>query len=110
MEFDGFVDGRHFITLHFHWAYGVENSPVQGLRPGQTHHTVEIEGKPISVRMTLDGQCSFARDIVKDPDDPTIPIYYLAVAPIIQSIPMVCNSEPGFVYQSAITHFKPDYR
>lgn len=110
MQFDGKTDGRHFITLHFHWAYGVQNAPVDGLKPGQTHHVVEVEGEPISVRMTLDGQASFARDVVKQPDDPTIPIYYLAVGPIIQSIPVVCRAEPGFVYQTAFSHFKPDYR
>jgi len=108
--FEGSVDGRPFITLHLHWAYGVENLPAKGLKSGQTHHVIEIEGKPISVKMTLDGQASFARDLVKDPNDPTIPIYYLAVGPIIQAIPMVCKSGPGFIYQSAITHFKPDYR
>jgi hypothetical protein len=108
--YQGFVDRRKFITLHLHWAYGVENSPATGLRPGQTHHVIEIEGEPISVRMTLDGQASFARDIVKDENDPTIPIYYLAVGPVIQSIPMVVAAEPGFVFQSALTHYKPDYR
>lgn len=108
--YQGFVDGRKFITLYLHWAYGVENLPAKGLRPGQTHHVVEVEGEPISVRMTLDGQASFARDIIKDENDPTIPIYYLAVGPIIQSIPMVVAAEPGFVFQSALTHYKPDYR
>lgn len=110
MRFDGMAGGRHFITLHFHWGYGAEALPIAGLKPGQTHHVVEVEGEPISLRMTLDGQASFARDIVKQPDDPTIPVYYLAVGPIIQSIPVVCAAEPGFVHQSVFSHFKPDYR
>jgi hypothetical protein len=110
LTFQGSVDGRHFITLHMHWAYGVQNSPAKDLRSGQTHHVVEIEGKPISVRMVLDGQASFARDIIQDKSDPTIPIYHLAVAPIIQAVPMVCAAAPGFVFQTALTHYKPDYR
>jgi hypothetical protein len=105
----GYIDGNHFITLVAHWYVGRENAPLPEIKT-TSHHVIQLEAEPISVRLSLQSQASFENNIEYTPGDTTIPVYHLAVAPVMQSIPRVVDAPPGFVYQDAASYWQDDYR
>jgi len=105
----GYVDGQHFISLHNHWYFGPENAPLAEI-DSPFHVAIEVEAEPVSVRLSLQCQASFAENRFYMENDDTLPVFYLAAIPILQSIPRVCDAPAGFVFQDAASYWQPDYR
>jgi hypothetical protein len=105
----GWVDGQHFISLHNHWYFGPENAPFEEIKT-PFHVIVEIEAEPVSVRLNLQCQASFAENRFYLENDDTLPVFYLAAIPILQAIPRVVDAPAGFVFQDAATYWQPDFR
>jgi hypothetical protein len=105
----GYIGDKNFITLGAHWYVGRENVPLPEIKT-TSHHIIQLEAEPISVRLSLQSQASFVNNLEYTPGDTTIPIYHLAVAPVLQSFPRVIDALPGFVYQDAASYWQDDYR
>lgn len=105
----GYVDDKHFISLCNHWYFGPENAPLAEIN-SPFHVAIELEAEPVSVRMNLQCQSSYADNRFYMENDDTLPVFYLAAIPILQSIPRVVDAPAGFVFQDAASYWQPDYR
>lgn len=105
----GFIDGRRFMTTEEYWFLGSDQCPIEEMA-GSSHHKITVEGRPASVSAAIDATASFAQGLLFRDGDTTLPIYNLAVAAMVQAIPMVVAADPGFVYQDALTHYADDLR
>lgn len=107
-RFEGYIDGKlrlHAATKNF---MSPERSPFEGKK--DSTWDIEIEGRPSSIRCNIAAQASFKDNLIFYPGDPTSPLYYASIAPIIQAIPVVCGHEPGIVYPSVFASSAPDLR
>jgi 4-hydroxy-tetrahydrodipicolinate reductase len=107
-KFTAIVDGKPFFRLEEVFLADIELSPVP--LTSQDHWTITIEGKPTSIRASIDMKPSFAGGGRYRPGDDTIPAYYATGVPVIQAIPVVCSAPPGIVYPSVFSHCVPDWR
>lgn len=107
--YTGFIDGKPFMSMNLHWYVGQDRAPIAGITT-PIHHVIEIEGEPVSVRLSMQCQASFARKQIYLENDTTLPVYYLGAIPMLQSIPRVVDAPPGFVFQDAATYWQADYR
>lgn len=107
-KFEGYIDGELKLYAATNNFLSPEHSPFEGKK--DSTWDIEIEGKPTSVKSTIVAQASFKDNLVFYPGDKTSPLYYASVAPILQSIPVVCGHEPGIVYPSTFASCAPDLR
>jgi hypothetical protein len=70
---------------------------------------IEIEGKPASLKLSLEAVASIDRNEDMHPGDPTIPSYYVTSAILLQAVPVVCAAPPGFVYANTFTNAVEDF-
>ncbi|MET0660716.1 MAG: hypothetical protein ABW110_21430 [Steroidobacteraceae bacterium] len=103
-EFVAVIDGKPRLTAGLNWYMQTEDSP------GRTQHywSIEIEGRPTSLRCGFSAFASLQGDRELHPGDPTTPTIYATAALAIQTIPVVCESEPGIVYPTLFTSCVPD--
>ena len=91
LGWDGYVDGRPFLTFMASYYGG------DGMRPSGSDADefwrIEIEGRP-SVRLVIETLASLDGS-TRYPDDPTPPGYYAIAGPVIQHIPHVVTAPPG---------------
>lgn len=107
--YTGFIDGTPFMSMNLHWYVGQDRAPIAGITT-PIHHVIEIEGEPVSVRLSMQCQASFANNQIYLKNDTTLPVYYLGAIPMLQSIPRVVDAPAGFVFQDAASYWQPDYR
>lgn len=107
-QFSGYIDGE----LRFYAATNnflhPEHSPFEG-KPDSTWD-IEIEGKPTSIKCSVEAMASVKENQSFYPGDSTSPLYYASIGPIIQAIPVLCGHEPGIVYPSMFASCAPDLR
>jgi 2,4-diaminopentanoate dehydrogenase len=88
------VDGQPFLLYETTWFAG---KPMQPEHSDVEHHwLVTIEGRP-SMRMLLEVNASMETGAANYDGDPTSAGNYAIGIPLIQAIPRVCESEPGFL-------------
>lgn len=106
----GYLDDsdQPFIEIEEFWYQTPENCPVPGIE-SQSYYIIVVEGKPVSTELRLDAKASILENRTMHDGDPTLPIWYIAGVSMIQAIPVVCSSEPGFVYSSSMTHYADDF-
>ena len=104
----GYLDGSNkpFMEIEEFWYQ--KDCPVPGI-DSQSYYIVTVEGKPVSTEVKMDCKASILENRALHPNDPTLPIWYVAGVSMIQAIPVVCSSEPGFVYSDAMTYCANDF-
>lgn len=107
-SFHGYIDGERKLYAACNNFLSPAHSPF-GDKKDSTWD-IEIEGKPTSIRCNIAAQASFKHNLIFYPGDPTSPLYYASIAPIIQAIPVVCGHEPGIVYPSTFASCAADLR
>lgn len=107
--YKGYVDDKPFMSMNLHWYVGQDRAPLPEITT-PIHHVIELEAEPVSVRLAMQCQASFAESRVYLDNDPTLPVYYLGAVAMLQSIPRVCDAPPGFVFQDAASYWQADYR
>lgn len=105
--FNAFLDGRARVTIELLWYVLHEDAPFRD-EGGSDKWKIEIEGKPTSLRLTLEAMASIERNETMHPDDPTIPSYYATVCVLLQAVPVVCAAAPGFVYATTFSNAVED--
>ena len=107
-HYHGYLDGsdKPFMEIEEFWYQ--KDCPVPGIE-SQSYYICTVEGKPVSTEIRMDAKASILENRAMHPGDPTLPIWYIAGVSMIQSIPVVCSSEPGFVYSDAMTHCTDDF-
>lgn len=107
-KFEGYIDGELKLYAATNNFLCPDHHPFEG--KVDSTWDIEIEGKPTSLKSTIAAQASFKDNLIFYPGDDTSPLYYASVAPILQSIPIVCSREPGIVYPSMFASCAPDLR
>jgi|GEM_PF-163260 len=102
------VDGKRFLTLEEIWYVDHDDLP-KGMVPGD-YYNITIEGEPVSVKCTLELLASAEKNIRFLEGDRTAPAWYATGVNIIQTIPVVCGSQPGIVYPHNFANYCPDLR
>jgi 2,4-diaminopentanoate dehydrogenase len=105
--FHGYLDGKVRVTIELLWYVRREDAPY-GEELGD-QWTIEVEGKPASLRLKLDAMASLKTNEEMHPGDPTIPGYYITTAVLLQAVPVVCAAPPGFVYATTFTNAVEDF-
>lgn len=103
------VDGRERISIEVHWYMRPENKPRDYI-VSSDHWEIEIEGRPCSMRMSMDLFASVREGQEHYPGDPTSQTYYATAATMIQAIPRACSGPPGIIYPSVFAHSTRDFR
>jgi 4-hydroxy-tetrahydrodipicolinate reductase len=106
--FSGIIDGQPRVISGLNWYLRAEDSPFKV--KAEHHWTIEIEGKPTSLRCEFSAFASLKGDQEFYPGDPTSATLYATAAVTIQAIPVVCAHEPGIVYASVFTSATNDLR
>jgi hypothetical protein len=105
----GILDGEVRLVDSVNWYYTERTSPFEGKE--DSTWDIEIEGKPTSLKCSVQARASVKNDQQFYPGDPTTPTWYVTIAAVIQSIPVVCSrSAPGIVSPTFFTHAVPDLR
>ena len=108
MRSNGYVDGQLRLSDIVNWYLTERASPFVG--KADAVWDIEIEGRPTSIRSTFQAMASVKNNEEFYPDDPTTPTWYVTIAAVIQSIPVVCAHVPGIVYPTIFTSCVPDLR
>jgi 2,4-diaminopentanoate dehydrogenase len=105
-SFTAYLDGTPRLTSGLNWYLRAEDSPFAA----KSEHcwTIEIEGKPTSLRCEFSAFASLKGNQDFYPGDPTSSTLYATAAIAIQAIPVICAHEPGIVYASAFTSCTTD--
>jgi hypothetical protein len=106
--FVGYLDGLPRLTSGLNWYLRASDSPF--LPKAEHYWTIEIEGKPTSLRCEFSAYASLIDNQEFYPGDPTSSTLYATASLAIQAIPVVCAHEPGIVYASAFTSCTKDLR
>ena len=107
-HFRGFLDGKFRLEDCVNWFYTPRTSPFTGKVDSQWDF--EIEGKPTSLKCTVNAMASIKDHLEFWPGDPTSPTWYATIVPMVQAIPLVCAAEPGVVMASAFASTVADLR
>jgi 2,4-diaminopentanoate dehydrogenase len=99
--FNAILDDKPRVTIELLWYIRREDAPFEG---GTDKWLIEIEGKPTSMRMTLEAKASIVRNEELNPDDPTMASYYATACILLKAIPEVCAAEPGLVFAAPSIH------
>jgi len=106
--FNAILDGKPRVTIELLWYARREDAPFKD-DGGSDKWKIEIEGKPCSLRLSLEAMASIDRDEEMHEGDPTMPSYYATVGPLLQAVPVVCAAPPGFVYATTFTNSVEDF-
>jgi hypothetical protein len=107
--FDGILDGRPRVTIELLWYIRHEDAPFGEEGGAHDKWKIEIEGKPASLKLSLEAVSSIDHGESSQCDDPTIPSYYVTSAVLLQAVPMVCAAPPGFVYATTFANAVEDF-
>jgi 2,4-diaminopentanoate dehydrogenase len=102
--FDAILDGKPRVTIELLWYVRREDAPFREEGGAHDKWKIEIEGKPASLRMTLEALASVDRN------EETRPSYYVTSSVLLQAVPVVCAAPPGFVYATTFTNAVPNFR
>jgi 4-hydroxy-tetrahydrodipicolinate reductase len=107
-RYTAIVDGRPFFTLEEVFYGSRAQCPV-----AVTHDdcwTITIEGAPTSARIEIAMMASVEQDRQFAEGDTTLPAYYATGVPMLQAVPLVVDADPGILYPSQFSSYKPDLR
>jgi hypothetical protein len=107
--FNGIIGDKPRATIELLWYVRHEDAPFHDEGGSSDKWKIEIEGKPASLRMTLEALASIDRNEEMHPGDPTIPSYYVTAAILLQAVPVVVAAPPGFVYATTFTNAVEDF-
>jgi 2,4-diaminopentanoate dehydrogenase len=106
--FNAILDGKPRVTIELLWYVRHEDAPFRD-EGGSDKWKIEIEGKPTSLKMTLEAVASIDRNLELHPGDPTIPSYYATASVLLQAVPVVVAAPPGIVYATTFTNSVEDF-
>jgi hypothetical protein len=99
----GYIGDHHFFTNEEYYYVGADqrtvgaDGPPFGPYSGQANYAVEVSGDPFDLTLQL--------DLASTRSDNVPAITYLSVVPLLQSIDMVIDAEPGILHPTAEPHF-----
>ena len=106
--FNAILDGKPRVTIELLWYVRHEDAPFRD-EGGSDKWKIEIEGKPVSLKMTLEAMASIDRNLELHPGDPTIASYYATSAVLLQAVPVIVAAPPGIVYATTFTNSVEDF-
>ncbi|MET0657636.1 MAG: hypothetical protein ABW110_05695 [Steroidobacteraceae bacterium] len=107
-QFNAIIDGKPRVTIELLWYVLHEDAPFRD-EGGSDKWKIQIEGKPTSIRLTVEALASIERNEEMRPGDPTIPSYYTTATVLLQAVPIVCAAQPGLVYATTFTNSVNDF-
>ena len=107
--FNAILDGKPRVTIELLWYVRHEDAPFKEEGGAHDKWKIEIEGKPASLKLSLEAVASIDHQLDMHPGDPTIPSYYVTSAILLQAVPVVCAAPPGFVYATTFTNAVEDF-
>ncbi|MET0985915.1 MAG: hypothetical protein ABW034_10955, partial [Steroidobacteraceae bacterium] len=106
--FNAILDGKPRVTIEILWYVLQEDAPFRD--EGESDKwKIQIEGKPTSLRLTLEALASIDHNEGMQPGDPTLPSYYTTATVLLQAVPVVCAAPPGLVYATTFTNSVNDF-
>jgi hypothetical protein len=103
-----YSDGKPFYRTEVFWYMGEVMRPEAAT--ANDFWRVTIEGRP-SLRVSVEGMGSFARNLVIDPEEPAPAGYIMTVVALIQAVPAVIAAAPGLMLPAMPEiHWKRDMR
>lgn len=104
------LDGETRFSFEMVWYTCHEDAPYRDSPGFDDRWVVEIEGKPTSLRLSLEAMHSVKKNMLFAEGDKTLPAYYVTSSILLQATPIVCAAEPGIVYASVFTNATDDVR
>jgi 2,4-diaminopentanoate dehydrogenase len=108
-QFNAIIDGKPRVTIELLWHVLHDDAPFRD-EGGSDKWKIQIEGKPTSIKLTVEALASIERNQELHPGDPTIPSYYTTATVLLQAVPVVCAAPPGLVYATSFTNAVNDFR
>jgi hypothetical protein len=101
--FNAILDGKPRVTIELLWYVRHEDAPFRD-EGGSDKWKIEIEGRPTSLKLTLEAMASIDRNQELHEGDPTIPSYYATASVLLQAVPVVCAAPAGLLYPSTFSN------
>ncbi|MFE2995757.1 hypothetical protein ACFXG4_12170 [Nocardia sp. NPDC059246] len=100
-----FVGDHHYFTNEECWYVGTDNAfranePFGGWNQGMLCYTIEIEGRPTTLRSQIELEITEMFN----------PVTGASVRVILDALPAVCAAEPGILIDDVRTHVRLDPR